>query len=75
MKIITQKVTQKTIIYASCQRDEEAFITVTEWANMEGHDIEICAPKRPEQRFSLTWEEWSALSAVMAAMNLKSSED
>jgi hypothetical protein len=75
MKIITQKVVQKTILYESSHGDDEAFITITEWANLEGHDIEICAPKRPEQRFSLTWEEWSALSAVMAAMNLRSTKE
>lgn len=46
-----------------------SYITVTEWHNGEGHDIEIKSPEEV-QRFSLTFTEWHALQHAMSGINL-----
>lgn len=49
--------------------DDHAFISVTEWNNGEGHDIEISNKDR--QRFSLTDAEWQALQFAMMSIQME----
>ena len=40
------------------------YIEVCEWSNGEGYDVNISS--HGDQRFSLTWGQWEALSALVA---------
>jgi len=69
MKIITDKVKQKTLHYNSSY-DKDAFIIITEWANMEGYDIASSHGKGNPTMFSMCHEELTALRALIAAFDL-----
>ena len=73
MKIMTDKVKQKTLYYKSSY-DENAFITITEWVNMEGYDISSSHGKGRSLQFSMCHEEIDALRALIAAFDLTEQE-
>jgi len=74
MKIITDKVKQKTLHYKSSY-DKDAFIIITEWANMEGYDISSSHGKGRPLIFSMGHEEMTALRTLIAAFDLSSAEE
>lgn len=60
----TSTVVQKVLEFESVYGDKDAFAVATEWQNGDGWDININSKNR-EVAFSLTWEEWTALSELM----------
>ena len=74
MKITTDKVKQKTLYYKSSY-DENAFITITEWPNMDGYDISSSHGKGRPLQFSMCNEEMDAFRALIAAMNLTEQDE
>jgi len=74
MKITTDKVKQKTLHYKSMY-DKDAFITITEWANMEGYDISSSHGKGRPLQFSMCHEEVSAFRALIAAFDVTEQDE
>jgi len=53
----------------------ECMITITEWQNGDGFDIEKrCKASKETQRFSLTFCEWDALAHAWHSMHVGESE-
>ena len=65
MTITTTQIKQKsTDLSLYCHLAEEhSMISVTEWQNGEGFDIDISSKNR-NQHFSLTYGEYTALTAL-----------
>jgi len=59
MKIETQNVKSKTLFFKSTFGDKNAFVTLVEWANGEGHDITVSC--NGDKHISLTSEEFDAI--------------
>jgi len=73
MKITTDQVKQKTLYYRS-SFDKDAFITITEWANLEGYDISSSHGKGRPLQFSMCREEMQAFMSLFAGFDLDGEE-
>lgn len=73
MKITTDQVKQKTLYYKS-SFDKYAFITITEWANLEGYDITSSHGKGRPLQFSMGSEEIQAFMSLFAGFDLVGEE-
>ena len=53
-----------TVSYETIIEPKTAYISVTEWKNGEGYDVEINEPNL-QYLFQLTYESWKALKKAM----------
>ena len=72
MKIDTDVVKSKSLYYKSFYGDDNAYVTMTEWANGEGYDVSVSC--NGEKHISMTSEEFDALIALYHAFNLTDPE-
>lgn len=70
MKIQTDMLKSKTLHFESTFGDKNAYVTITEWANGEGYNIEVNSNGQ-EKCFNLTYEEFDALISLYHGFGLK----
>ena len=65
-----REVKQHTMSYKDVG-DDTFDMSVTEWVNGDGFDIDIYNTKMKEESFSLTWEDFNALSMLIQSFNVR----
>lgn len=60
-KIESRQVRNTVISFTGLLSNKTEFISVTEWPNGEGLDVDI----NSDRQFQMTWDQWEALKKVV----------